>query len=128
MLKETTLSIFLDPPRFWAVGRSKEVKAPSWALLPGAAVLAGTGRRTHSFGLCCRNHVPQVMVHRRQPASSPSAGYQSLPQGTELGVHQLLQHPFARAPAQERRLCHGPPAMAPSTILLLKIALFLAHC
>lgn len=38
-----------------------------------------------------------------------------LPRETELGVHQLLQHPsLQRAPAQEKeQFCHGPPAMAP---------------
>lgn len=116
MLKETTLSIFLDPPRFWAVGGVR--KCCPWALDSGGLQSFGWHRQANltPLGLCCRNHVPQVVcIISSLPHRLGWVPILLLPRETELGVHQLLQHPsLQRAPAQEKeQFCHGPPAMAP---------------
>lgn len=67
-------------------------------------------------GLCCRDHVPQVVcIVSGLPHCLGWVSVLLLPRETELGVHQLLQHPSVQwTPAQEKeQLCLGPPARAP---------------
>lgn len=68
------------------------------------------------MGLCCRDHVPQVMcIVSGLPHRLGWVSVLLLPRETELGVHQLLQHPSVQwTPAQEKeQLCLGPSARAP---------------
>lgn len=67
-------------------------------------------------GLCCRDHVPEVMcIFGSLPHRLGRVSVVLLPRETELSVHQLLQHPSVqRAPAQEKeQLCISPSARAP---------------
>ena len=130
-LKETTLSIFLDPPRFWAVGGVR--KCCPWALgSGGCSPLAGTGRLTSLLWVCVAG-----IMYRKSCASSAacliaSAGYQSFCSPGKLNsvCISCCNTPLCNGPRPKKR---SSSAMAlrpwlPSTILLLKIALFLAHC
>lgn len=81
----------------------------------GLRPLAGAGRLTSLLWVCCRNHVPQVVcIVGSLPHRLGWVPVLLLPRETELGVHQLLQHPsLQRAPAQEKeQFCLGPSAMA----------------
>lgn len=81
----------------------------------GLRPLPGAGRLTSLLRVCCRNHVPQVVcVVGSLPHRLGRVPVLLLPGETELGVHQLLQHPsLQRAPAQEKeQLRLGPSAMA----------------
>lgn len=69
-----------------------------------------------SLGLCCRDHVPEVMCIVSSLSHCLSwVPVLLFPWETELRVHQLLQHPSLQwAEAQEKRkLCLGHQARAP---------------
>lgn len=103
VLTLTTKGTLLAPPTIWAVGGriSRPVANKQLTLL---------------LGLCCRDHVPQVVcVFSSLPHRLRWVPILLLPWETELSVHQLLQHPsLQRAPAQEtEQFCLGPAARAP---------------
>lgn len=110
------LEYFPGPTKVLGCGRSKEVLSLGFGL--GGLQSFGWHRQANltPLGLCCRNHVPQVVcIISSLPHRLGWVPILLLPRETELGVHQLLQHPsLQRAPAQEKeQFCHGPPAMAP---------------
>ena len=115
-LKETTLSISLDPPRFWAVGGVRGGAVPGFRL--GAASF-GRGRQANLTPLgLLQESCTASRARRRQPASSPRLGTSpSAPQGNWTRCASAAATPlFATGPGPRkgavppRPFGHGFPA------------------
>lgn len=108
------LKHLLGPTKSLGCGKSKEeLSIGIWAQRD--TVLWPAQVNPAPLGLCCRDHVPQVMcIISGLPHRLCWVPILLLPRKTELSVHQLLQHPsLQRAPAQEKeQFCLGPLAGA----------------
>lgn len=123
------------------MGLSETAKYPLglpslWAVRGGRKGSEGQPAQANPapVGLCCRDHVPEVVcVLRGLPHRLSGVSVFLLPRETELSMHQLLQHPSVqRAPAQEKeQLClsasaralhhHPAPQISPLLGALLKL-------